>query len=499
MTLLGSIVRMGYAMVMLSPFIIKTIWGGKKNNTKTLAKALNRLGPSWVKLGQFMATRPDIVGVDIADSLRSLQDRMTPFKTKKAKEIVKDALGQEIETMFLSFSEPIAAASIAQVHKATIKDEMGNEKNVAVKIIRPNVRKRFKRDLKTFYQLAHIANFVMPKIQRLQLIPCLNVLEKSAIMEMDLRLEAAAINEMDENIKDDEQFKVPKVYWQYSKRDCLTVEWIEGIKFTDTKAMNTKLKKEDRVKLANAINQNFLRHTLRDGFFHADMHQGNLFVDENGVIVAVDMGIVGRLNKSEQKFLGEVLLGFITRDYNRIAQIHFEQGYVPDDQDAEAFAQALRAVGEPIHGQDSKQISMGNVLALLFEITELFNMKTQPRLLLLQKTMVVVEGVARSLDPQFNMWESAKPIVVPIMARMLGPIGAIEEMNESAKAIKNIVRMAPDMLQSANKIKKIIEQTIENNENKNNAQTKQYNRKNQWIGFTALAAVVAVIVMVNWK
>lgn len=410
--------------------------------TKILADALSRLGPSWVKLGQFLATRPDIVGDSIAHDLELLQDRMDAFPTDEAKAMVEATLGRKVDDLFIDFSPmPVAAASIAQVHKARVRDKDGGERDVAVKIIRPGVRERFAWDLETFYTAARTLDRFFPAVRRLMLVQSVDMLAQSARLEMELRIEAAAFSEMADNIKDDPGFRVPDVDWVRSGRDCLTMEWVDGIKMNDIEALRAS--NIDLTAVANNLNQNFLRHTLRDGFFHADMHPGNLFLAPNGDIVAVDLGIAGRLAKAERKFLGEILYGFIKRDYRRVAEVHFEAGYVPRDKDVDSFSQALRAVGEPIYGRTAEDISMGSLLTLLFEITELFDMKTQPQLLLLQKTMVVVEGVARKLDPNFNMWTSASPVVVPHVTRLIGPLGKLDDARDGFKAVEQLARQAP--------------------------------------------------------
>ncbi len=356
--------------------------------SERLSIALNKLGPSWVKLGQFLATRPDVIGSQIASDLELLQDRMEPFETRFARQTLHNSLGREVDDVFSSFSEPIAAASIAQVHKAVLKD--GGE-IVAVKVIRPGVRARFIRDLVTFDTAARLQEKFLPASRRLRPVAVTQMLSQSARIEMDLRLEAAALSEMAENIKDDPGFRVPEVNWELTGRDCLVLEWIEGTKFTDIKKLHEA--GHNPVQLAETLMQSFLRHTLRDGFFHADMHPGNLFVDNNGMIIAVDLGITGRMGKNERRFLAEILYGFITRNYLRVAEVHFEAGYVPHHHDVNSFAQAIRAIGEPIHGQSAKTISMANMLTLLFEVTELFDMETRTELLLLQKTMVVVDAI----------------------------------------------------------------------------------------------------------
>jgi ubiquinone biosynthesis protein len=248
-------------------------------------------------------------------------------------------------------------------------------------------------------------------------------LEQTTKIEMDLRLEAAALSEIAENTAADPGFRVPSVDWERTGRDVLTMEWIDGVKMSDVEGLREA--GHDLERLAANLIQSFLRHTLRDGFFHADMHPGNLFVEADGTIVAVDLGITGRLGKKERRFLAEILYGFITRDYRRVAEVHFEAGYVPRIHNVAAFAQAIRAIGEPIHGQPAETISMARLLTLLFEVTELFDMMTRPELLMLQKTMVVVEGVARTLDPAFNMWKTAEPVVGAWIRDNLGPRGQV--------------------------------------------------------------------------
>jgi ubiquinone biosynthesis protein len=417
--------------------------------SEKLSRALNRLGPSWVKLGQFLATRPDIVGASIALDLELLQDQMEPFPADQAKKMVAATLGDDVDQQFTSFGPAIAAASVAQVHKATVTIENG-ERDVAVKVIRPGVRTRFSRDLRTFYSAARTMERYLDVAQRLQPVLVVDMLATSAKLEMDLRLEAAAFSEMGENTAEDAGFRVPGVDWERTGRDCVTMDWVDGIKLTNTQVLSEQ--GHDLAAIANELNQSFLRHVLRDGFFHADMHPGNLFVDSTSTIVAVDLGIAGRLARAERRYLAEILYGFITRDYTRVAEVHFEAGYVPDHHDVASFAQAIRAIGEPIHGQEADKVSMARLLTLLFEVTELFDMKTQPQLLLLQKTMVVVEGVARKLDPKFNMWKSAEPVVSQYVERLIGPLGKIEEARDGLKAVGKLVQLAPDMATRAEKL-----------------------------------------------
>jgi len=407
-----------------------------------LSRALNRLGPSYVKLGQFLATRPDLVGADIAGELGALQDKVPPFERKLAVAEIEATLGRPIDDLFIDLGEVVGAASIAQVYKARIRNPDGSERYAAVKCIRPGVRGRFRRELEAFAFIARFLERFVPSSRRLRPVAVIDTLTQSTRIEMDLRLEAAASSEMAENVADDKGFRVPAIDWERTGRDVLTMEWIDGIKLSDVAGVIAA--GHDTKKIGVTVVQSFLRQAMRDGFFHADMHQGNLFIAPDGTIVAVDLGIVGRLNRDSKRFLAEILYGFIQRDYRRVAEVHFEAGYVPRSQDVASFAQALRAIGEPIYGQPAETISMGHLLSLLFEVTELFDMKARPELVLLQKTMVVVEGVARSFDPKFNMWVTAEPVVSDYIMRELGPAAKLQEARDGLNAALKLLGRAPE-------------------------------------------------------
>ena len=411
-----------------------------------LSRAIDRLGPSYIKMGQFLSTRPDIVGAKVALELESLQDRVTPMSRQEAIAIIEAAFGARIESLYKSFGEPVAAASIAQVHRAEVSDREG-DRAVAVKVLRAGVERRFARDLADMFFAARLAERLAPELRRLRLVEVVDTLARSVRMEMDFRLEAAAASEFAENSRDDPEIRAPAVDWDRTTREVMTMEWIDGASLADPDRL-AALGFDPRA-LARALIQTFLRNALRDGFFHADMHQGNLFVDEFGRIVAVDFGIMGRLGRKERKFLAEILYGFIRRDYHRVAEVHFEAGYVPHTHRVEDFAQALRAIGEPIHSRTADQISMARLLTLLFDITALFDMTTRVELVLLQKTMVVVEGVARKLDPQLNMWSTSEPVVGAWIAGNLGPRGRIEDAVESSSAFIAFLADAPKKLEDA--------------------------------------------------
>jgi ubiquinone biosynthesis protein len=428
---------------------------GLGGRAERLAAALTRLGPSHVKFGQFLATRPDVVGPRVAADLAQLQDRMPPFPTEVAIRTVEAAHGKPLAALFPEFSPPIAAASISQVHPAVTKDG----RKVAVKVLRPQVRERFTRDLTAMRRGAELAESLSDEARRLRVTGVVDTLIRSVVMEMDLRLEAAALSELAQNTAGDADFRVPKPDWELTARDVLVAEWVDGIRLSDLEALDKA--GHDRVTLGRNVIQSFLKHTLRDGFFHADMHPGNLFVDAEGRLVAVDGGIMGRLGMKERRFLAEILLGFITRDYTRVAEVHFEAGYVPAHHSVADFAQAIRAVGEPIHDRSADEISMAKVLSLLFEITALFEMKTRTELVMLQKTMVVVEGVGRMLDPRLDMWRTSEPVVREWIGRHLGPVGRLEEAGRGVMSLAGAVAQLPETVQRGEKLLGRLEQAAE--------------------------------------
>ena len=408
----------------------------QKTSGERLCIALQGMGTTFIKLGQFLATRPDIIGEEISKDLEKLQDKVPAFDLYDAKKIIKKEIGEKQFNNIIEISEPIAAASIAQVHIAKIKNE-NQEKQVAVKILRPDIEKLFNEELDALMLFAYIIENTIPKSKRLKLVEVVHLLREITNIEMDLRFEAAAANELYENTEQDHGFNVPKIYWNYTTKKILTLDKVEGISIRE----HDKLKNlgVDLKKLAENLIQHFLKQAVRDGFFHGDMHQGNLFVDNKGNIIPVDFGIMGRLDKNNRKFLAEILYGFIKRDYVKVAEVHFQAGLVPQDASKDEFAQALRSVGEPIFGQTIKDISGGNLLAQLFEITEKFNMATQPSLLLLQKNMVVVEGVARKLFPETNIWEVSRPVLENWLKNIKSPKSTIDAaLTTSAEIIKRI-------------------------------------------------------------
>jgi ubiquinone biosynthesis protein len=411
-----------------------------------LTRALNRLGPTYVKFGQTLATRPDIVGATVAADLSQLQDRMATFDPGLVPGILNGALGDRAADL-TEISPPIAAASIAQVHRAVLSDAHGRHR-VAVKLLRPGVAERFHADIESQYAGARLLESLVPRLRRLRPVDIVKTLDRSARLELNLRLEAAAISEMSENIKDDRGFRIPRVYWDHGATNVLTTSWVDGIPVRDLAALDAA--GVDRKELARNLLQSFLRHAMRDGYFHADLHPGNLFADPaTSEIIAVDFGIMGRLGKRERRFLAEILYGFITRDSRRIAERHFEIGYVPAHQSVDEFTLALRAIGEPLHGRAASDIEMSRVLGQLFATTELFEMKTRPELILLQKSMVLVEGVSRMLDPALDIWTVSEPVVGDWVRRSAGPIGRLEELGEHLERGSVAIGRLPALIDKA--------------------------------------------------
>jgi ubiquinone biosynthesis protein len=403
-----------------------------------LSMSLQSMGTTFIKLGQFLATRPDIIGEELSNQLENLQDRLPPFSLSIAKEIIRKDLGDKTYNSIINLSEPVAAASIAQVHKAQINDN-GTIKDVAIKILRPDIKKIFNEEIDALMLFAFFIESILKKTKRLKLVEVVFLLKEITNLEMDLRFEAAAANEYAENTKNDAGFRVPQIYWNFTSENVMTLDWVDGISIRETE--NLQKKNIDINKIASDIIQHFLRHAVRDGFFHADMHQGNIFIDNNGQIVPIDFGIMGRLDALSKRFLAEILFGFIQRDYKKVAEVHLVAGLVPQNVPVDDLAQALRSIGEPIFGQSVKDISGGKLLKQLFEVTEKFNMQTQPQLLMLQKTMVVVEGVARKLNPNTNIWETSKPVLENWLKETKNPINTI---NETLKSTTEVIKRLPD-------------------------------------------------------
>jgi ubiquinone biosynthesis protein len=406
-------------------------------------RALTALGPAYIKFGQILSTRPDIVGDELAQQLKYLQDQLPPFPTETAKTMIEAELQAPVTALFSEFSEAVAAASIAQVHRARLA---GTGEEVAVKVLRPGIERAFRKDIDAFYLAARWIERLAPFSRRLRPVDVIAHFEGVVLGELDLRLESASAAEFAANTAKDEGFQVPRPHWALSGRQVMTLGWAEGIGLNDTDQIDAA--GHDRRVLGTRVLQLFLNHALRDGFFHADMHQGNLKVAANGDIIAFDFGIMGRIDEYTRRVYAEILMGFIRKDYRRVAEVHFEAGYVPPDRDIDEFARALRAVGEPIFGMDASRISMARLLAYLFEVTERFGMETRTELILLQRTMVVVEGVARSLDPHINIWQVAQPIVERYIRENLGPKAVVRDLVRTARVLARFGPKLPALVEA---------------------------------------------------
>ncbi|MEE2526724.1 2-polyprenylphenol 6-hydroxylase [Hyphobacterium sp. HN65] len=411
--------------------------GEADNPGERLARALEKLGPTYVKFGQVLATRADVVGERFARGLSRLQDQMPPFDQAVAVTTLERELGGALSASFKSFGEPVNAASVAQVHKAVTTDGQ----TVAVKILRPGIERRLAKDIRAMRLGAALVQKLVPAAKRLEPVKFVETVARATELETDLRLEAAAASELAEAAAYAENFRVPAVNWERSAKRVLTTEWIDGIPLTDIDGIDKA--GIDRDALAVTLTRAFLTCALETGVFHADMHAGNLFADRDGNLWAVDFGIMGRIGKSERRFLAMILHGFLTRDYAGAAQAHFDAGYVPQRHSIEDFASALRAVGEPIFGKRADEVPMSRVLLQLFEITDLFDMHLRPELVLLQKTMVQSEGVARQLNPQHDMWTASAPVVEKWMRRELGPEGVAADFVADVKRLRDSARKLP--------------------------------------------------------
>ena len=415
-----------------------------------LARAFESLGPSFIKLGQILSTRSDLIGEEVAADLAMLRDRLPPFPVEQARAIVAEELGQSIEALYQRFDDvSVAAASIAQVHFATTSDG----EDVAVKVLRPGVAEAFARDLDLFFWLGEQIERLQPAWRRLRPMEVAATLAQSVQLEMDLRYEAAAASELRENFRDDPSFTVPAIDWRRTARRVLTIQRIQGIALD---------RREEIVAAGHDVNlileraaSAFFRQAFRDGFFHADLHPGNLFVAPDGAIVVIDFGIMGRLDRKTRDYLAEMLMGFLTRDYRRVAEVHFRAGYVPDTKSVDAFTQACRSIGEPILGKPLHEISIARLLGQLFQVTEQFDMQVQPQLLLLQKTMLVAEGVGRKLNPDVNLWEMARPLIEDWMIAKSAPDQVARDFLTDAR--ENLERIPRLLAQTERATQAIVE------------------------------------------
>jgi ubiquinone biosynthesis protein len=415
-----------------------------KRGKPDYAGAFRAIGPAAIKLGQSLATRPDLVGEEAANNLLSLQDSLPPVPFAQIKGAIEQSFGQPLEKLFAQIDpEPVGAASIAQVHKALTTDG----RKVAVKVLRPGIREKFARDIQTYeWAAAHVEAFGG---EAARLRPRLTIanFKRWTNSELDLRREAASASELAEQMAGVPGYRIPAIDWDRTNGRVMTIEWIDGIKIS--RIEDLRARRHDLAAISERLVISFLTQAISAGFFHADMHQGNLFIEDDGTIVAIDFGIMGRIDRRARQWLAEILYGLTTGNYARVAEIHFEAQYVPSYHSVGEFATALRAVGEPMRGKPVKELSVGQMLDGLFAITRDFDMQTQPHLLLLQKTMVMVEGIATQLNPEINMWDTAAPYVREWIRDELGPEAALADRlkqdTETLLRLPGLIRRVEEM------------------------------------------------------
>ena len=420
---------------------IFAIRGRAENPGERFAAALEKLGPAYIKFGQILSTRADMLDPVFVKGLSRLKDKVPPFSHEQAEEMLASEWGAPWNSKLKSLSQPIAAASVAQVHKGVLHS--GEE--VAVKILRPNIRERMTKDMDVLQMVAGLADRFVKDLERLRPKVFIETARRAVMLELDLRLEAAAASEISDIAKETGYFKVPEIFWDLGGKDVMVTQWVEGMAMSDD-AILTDVNYAPK-EIAEKVMHSFLSSAFDYGVFHADMHEGNMIVtpkDAGGDLYLIDFGILGRLDPPEQRFHAEIIYGFLRRDYQRIAEVHFEAGYVPTTHSVEDFASALRSVGEPIFGKNAKDVSMSRVLLQLFEITDIFDMKMQPQLIMLQKTMMQSEGVCRRLDNDFDMWETARPIVEASMRRELGVQGRLNDLLDGFDRARATLERLPD-------------------------------------------------------
>jgi ubiquinone biosynthesis protein len=421
--------------------VLRLFGGGARGRPgQRLATALEKLGPAYIKMGQLLATRPDVFGIEVTDDLGRLKDQLPPFSNKLARAALAEEFGEdEAAALFPDLGKPVAAASLAQVHRMQTPEGFK-----AVKILRPGIETRLAKELSAMRRAARTVERVSAESRRMRPIAFTETVSSAMMRETDLRLEAGGADEVRAISAETGYFTVPGVDWQRTGRRVLTTDWVDGIPLTDPAALQQP--GVDPAKLANDIMCGFLSHAIEHGVFHADMHEGNMIVTPEGKVALVDFGIIGRIGMMERRFLAEILWGFLRRDYKRVAEVHFEAGYVPASQSVGDFAQAMRSIGEPVHGKTAEDVSMGRILLQLLDYTQTFGMQMRPELVLLQKTMVQVEGVARTIDPSLNIWTAAEPVVKNWIQNSFGPQGAARLVAGNIKEVADRLKRLPDMM-----------------------------------------------------
>ncbi|WP_028024244.1 ubiquinone biosynthesis regulatory protein kinase UbiB [Enterovibrio calviensis] len=462
-----------------------------------LRLALQALGPVWIKFGQMMSTRRDLFPHAIADQLALLQDQVAPFDGKLAKAQMEAALGGPLETWFDDFDEtPLASASIAQVHTATLKE---NGREVVLKVIRPDILPVIQADIKLMYRMARIVARFLPEARRLKPVEVVREYEKTLLDELDLMREAANAIQLRRNFENDHILYVPETFSDYCRTNLMVSERIYGIQVSDLEGLEAN--GTDLKLLAERGVQVFFTQVFRDSFFHADMHPGNVFVSyehpEDPQWIGLDCGIVGTLNREDKRYLAENFLAFFNRDYRKVAELHVDSGWVPHDTNVDEFEFAIRTVCEPIFEKPLCEISFGHVLLNLFNTARRFNMEVQPQLVLLQKTLLYVEGLGRQLYPQLDLWDTAKPFLEQWMSRQLGPQAVINAIKEKAPFWAEKLPELPELVYDSLRQGRQVNQRLDTMYQEFMQSRKQHNRARFLLGVGATLLVTSAILYSN--
>ena len=406
-----------------------------------LRKAMEELGPTFIKFGQALSTRMDILPQLFVLEMKKLQDDVPPFPFAQVAEAIQKDLHGPVEQFYRAFdTTPIASASMAQVHPAVTL----SGRRVAVKVLRPNVKALVEMDIRMLSTLADLVETYLPEWKRFQAREVVAEFARTIRNEINFLVEASRAQKFRDNLKNDPEMHVPAVFWTLSSQHVLTLEWVDGVPI-DELLDHVHADTLDAEKISRNIITSFFKQVFRDGYFHADQHPGNIFVLADGTTTMLDFGIIGRVSAQDRIWLAQILQGFLKRDYRLVAEVHILAGYVPRHTDLDAFEEACHLVADPLFGQPLKDISMGNLLAQLFKITEQFDVQIQPHLLLLQKTMLVLEGVGREIHPELNMWELTEPLIRTWMVDHLGPKGQLRAQREKIKKFYRSSAQFPEM------------------------------------------------------
>ena len=404
--------------------ILNFIFGNnnQKDIGKKLSNVLINLGPGYIKFGQALSTRPDILGKKTCDNLKKLQGQLKPFSNSIAKKIIEEENKNLIQESLASFDEnPIASASVAQVHTGILK----NGKKVAIKILKPNIHKQLFNDFIFFYWITKFLEFFIPSIKRLKLSKNVEVLSEVSLNELDLTLEASAADELAENFKDHKRYKIPKIYWEFTTKNMLVLEFIEGIRIDDLEALETS---EHNIKNITEIGTEvFFLQVFRDGFFHGDMHPGNILIDKEGALIPIDFGIMGRLSNKDRQFLALLLTYLLNKNYRKVVEIHDEANMLGKDVSHDHLSQAIRAISTPLLNKPIGEVSLAKLLGQILSLSKKFNIDVQPQFTLLQKTMLMAEGTTRQINPSINMWELSRPLIDKWITDTHDPFKVLEE------------------------------------------------------------------------